>query len=128
AYPCARYKKIYFLCKSISGNKPVIQLFKAAVKNAEEPELLATQNLGSDDILQLKIEAKKDSYAFYYAEKKNNWVLLKDKVDGKWLSTKIAGGFVGSLYGLYGTSIGKPTGNIARFSLFEYKGNDEVYR
>ncbi len=118
----------YFLCKSIENNNPVIQLFISATKAGENPELLASQKLNSNKELQLKIIAKGDNYAFYYAEKKSNWMLLKDKVDGKFLSTKVAGGFVGSMFGLYGTSNGKSTNNVARFNWFEYKGNDEVYR
>ncbi len=118
----------YFLCKSTEHNSPVVQLFKSATKAGENPELLASQKLNSNKELQLKIEARGDNYAFYFAEKKNNWILLKDKVDGKFLSTKIAGGFVGSMFGLYGTSAGKPTINTACFNWFEYKGDDEVYK
>jgi alpha-N-arabinofuranosidase len=118
----------YFLCKSTQNNSPVLQLYKSALKADENPELLASQKLNSNKEIQLKIEAKSDKYAFYYAEKKNNWVLLKDNVDGKFLSTKIAAGFVGSLYALYGTSTGQQSNNIAWFSRFEYQGNDEVYK
>ncbi len=61
-----------------------------------------------------------------------DWKLIKDNVDGKFLSTKEAGGFaanfVGSTLALYGTSLGTPTTNTAYFDWFEYKGDDEVYR
>ncbi len=118
----------YFLCKSTVKNNPVVQLFKSETKAGENAELLATQQLNTTKEIQLKIEAKGKNYAFYYAEKKNKWVLLKDNVEGKFLSTKIAGGFVGSMFALYGTSAGKETNNICRFNWFEYKGDDEVYR
>jgi xylan 1,4-beta-xylosidase len=118
----------YFLCKSIENNNPMIQLYKSAIKTNEAPELLVSQILNSNKELQLKIEAKENNYAFYYAEKKNNWVLLMDNVDGKFLSTKVAGGFVGSMYGLYATSSGKQSSSLALFNWFEYKGNDEVYK
>jgi alpha-N-arabinofuranosidase len=118
----------YFLCKSAVNNNEIVQLYKSAANAGEEPELLASQKLNSNKELQLKIEAKGETYSFYYAEKKNNWVLLKDKVDGKFLSTKIAGGFVGSLYALYGTSAGRQSNNVAQFNWFEYKGNDAVYK
>ncbi len=117
----------YFLCKSIENNTPVVQLYKSALKAGENPELIISQKLNSIKELQLKIEAKADKYAFYYAEK-NNWILLKENVDGKFLSTKIAGGFVGCLYALYGTSLGKSSNTVAWFNWFEYKGNDEVYK
>lgn len=118
----------YFLCKSTENNNPVVQLFKSETKAGERSELLATQQLTTTKEIQLKIEANSGNYSFYYAEKKNNWILLKDNVDGKFLSTKIAGGFVGSMFALYGTSAGKPTNNMCRFNWFEYKGDDEVYR
>ncbi len=118
----------YFLCKSIENDKPVVQLYKSATKAGENPVLLASQKLNSDKEMQLKIEARADEYAFYYAEKNGSWVLLKDNVDGKFLSTKVAGGFVGSLYALYGVSGDKQTNIPARFNWFEYKGNDDVYK
>ena len=118
----------YFLCKSTENNNQVVQLFKSATKAGDNSELIATQQLTTTKEIQLKIEATGGNYAFYYAEKKNNWILLKDNVDGKFLSTKIAGGFVGSMFTLYGTSMGTPTTTIARFNWFEYKGDDEVYR
>jgi alpha-N-arabinofuranosidase len=73
----------------------------------------------------LKIEAKASTYAFYFAEKKKKWKLLKDGVDASFLSTKVAGGFVGSLFALYGTSNGAPTTSVASYDWFEYKGNDD---
>lgn len=118
----------YFLRKSAVNNREVVQLYKSAANAREEPELLASQKLSPNKELQLKIEAKADTYAFYYAEKKNNWVLLKDNVNGKFLSTKIAGGFVGSLYTLYGTSGVRHSNNVAQFNWFEYKGNDAAYK
>jgi alpha-N-arabinofuranosidase len=77
--------------------------------------------------VQLKMEANRDKYAFYFNTGKG-WELVKEGVDGKFLSTKTAGGFVGSTIGLYATSLGAKSNNTAYFDWFEYKGNDEVYR
>lgn len=118
----------YFLCKSFEKGEPVVQLYKPAVWANDPPELLASAKLSSGKKLQLKIEAKGDTYAFYYAEKKDKWVLLKDGVDGKFLSTEVAQGFVGSLFALYATSDGKVTASTAGYDWFEYKGDDEVYK
>jgi alpha-N-arabinofuranosidase len=49
-------------------------------------------------------------------------------VDATFLSTKVAGGFVGCMYALYATSSGTPSGNSAFVDWFEYVGNDEVYK
>ena len=86
---------------------------------------MASQPLSSTKSLHLKIEAKDSSYAFYFAEKKNKWKLLKGGVDASFLSTKSAGGFVGSLFALYGTSNGDPTTSIASYDWFEYQGRDD---
>lgn len=118
----------YFLCKSIENNQPVVQLYKSPVKRDESAELLASQNLNNNKTIFLKIEANADKYAFYYAEQKDKWILLKDNVDGTFLSTKIAGGFVGSLFALYATSNGEPTTSSASYDWFEYKGNDDVFK
>jgi len=51
----------------------------------------------------LLVEAKAYTYACYFAEKKNKWKLVKEGVDASFLSTKVAGGFGGSLFALYVT-------------------------
>ncbi|HEX6848206.1 MAG TPA: glycoside hydrolase family 43 protein [Chitinophagaceae bacterium] len=115
-------KNHYFLCQTIKEGKQEVQLYKGN-------ELIASNQIdNSKDGLQLKIEAKDAKYAFYYAGKKNNWRLLLDNVDGKYLSTKVAGGFVGCLYTLYATSNGKPTTNKAIYDWFECKNDDDVYK
>ncbi|WP_234736359.1 glycoside hydrolase family 43 protein [Tellurirhabdus bombi] len=123
----------YFLCKSIEAGQPVVQLYRSA--NGMPPnqmELLATQNLPKESAapspLFLKIEAKGDTYSFFYALQPTSWTLLKDKVEAKFLSTKEAGGFVGCLYALYATSLGKTSTNKAHFDWFDYTGSDEVYK
>jgi len=117
-----------FLCQSTLDQQPVIQLYRSAAKSGEEPLLLASRKLKKGKELQLRIEAKKDTYSFYYAEPGDQWTLLKDNADGKFLSTKTAGGFVGCMFALYATSTGQPTKNTASFHRFTYKGNDEVFR
>jgi xylan 1,4-beta-xylosidase len=88
-------------------------------------ELIAFQVLDSippGRQLQLKIVAKGATYAFYYAEKKDKWHLLKDNVSAEFLSTRIAGGFVGCMYALYATSLGLPSHSKAYFDWFSCAG------
>lgn len=118
----------YFLCKSLENGHPVVQLFKSPARGSNTPELLASQKLNSSKSLFLKIEANADKYSFYFGEAKNKWTLLKDGVDGAFLSTKVAGGFVGSLFVMYGTSNGDATTSVANYDWFEYKGNDDVFK
>lgn len=115
----------YFLCKSVENGKPVVQLYKSPARGNKNAELLASQPLSSAKSVCLKIESNASNYAFYFAEKKNKWKLLKDGVDASFLSTKVAGGFVGSLFALYGTSNGEPTTAVATYDWFEYKGKDD---
>ncbi|HJS53215.1 MAG TPA: hypothetical protein VJ765_01690, partial [Chitinophagaceae bacterium] len=112
----------YFLCQSLKDGKQEVQLYKGDA-------LISSRQINvSEDGLQLKIEAKNDKYAFWYADKKGNWQLLMDNVDGKYLSTKVAGGFVGCLYTMYATSSGNPSTNKAVYDWFECKNDDDVYK
>ena len=92
-----------------------------------DPELLISHSLPKGNkSVKLKIEANVDNYNFYYGVD-NNWKVLKENVDGKYLSTKVAGGFVGVTSGMYTTSNGKVSNNKATFESFTYEGNDHVY-
>lgn len=119
-------KNFYFLCKSVMEGRPLVQLYRSS-KNGTM-ELLAGQSLKTNNPIQLRIDADGPDYSFSYAENDGKWILLRDKIDGKFLSTSVAGGFVGSLFALYATSEGAPTTAKAYFDWFEYKGNDDVYK
>lgn len=116
-------KSYYYLCGSVKEGKPVIQLFKGE-------ELLTSIPVKTRPGKEffLKAEAKGNQYAFWYAVKKDQWKLLFDNADGKYLSTKTAGGFVGTMYSLYASSNGKPSANQAVYNWFECKNKDEVYK
>jgi alpha-N-arabinofuranosidase len=116
----------YYVCKSVDQGKAVVQLFKSN-KEGKAMELLTQANITSEKVL-LRIDAKGDQYSFRYAEKPNAWVLLKDKVDGKFLSTQVAGGFIGCVFGMYATSSGEETTSSASFSYLRYAGNDPMYQ
>lgn len=65
--------------------------------------LLASEKLNSDTPLQLQVTAKGDDYSFNYAEAGQKFKNLGGTVSGDILSTDVAGGFTGSMIGLYGT-------------------------
>ena len=52
---------------------------------------------------------------------------MLEEVDGKYLSTEVAGGFVGTILGMYASSNKKPSANFADFDWFEYAGDDQLY-
>lgn len=125
----------YFLALSKENDQPVVQLFQSPKNMADSNAmiLLAAQKLpGNKTNVQLKVEANGDRYAFYASTNNKDWTLLKDNVDGKFLSTKEAGGFggnfVGVTVGLYATSLGTPSTNTAAFDWFQYTGKDDVYQ
>lgn len=122
----------YFLCQSVENGKQVIQLYKGAGARAEKKDagLLATipLKLKKGQALQLKAEAKGATYDFFYATKNGEWKPVMQQVDATFLSTEVAGGFVGCYYTLYATSNGVASKNTASFNWLEYAGNDEVYK
>ena len=89
------------------------------VASADLPETTTT--------IQLKIESNVNIYNFSYAIG-NDWKILAENIDGKYLSTKVAGGFVGVTIGMYTSSNGKGSTNKAYFDSFTYIGNDDVYK
>ncbi|WP_010282058.1 glycoside hydrolase family 43 protein [Bacillus timonensis] len=72
--------------------------------------------------LYLKVEAHGQDYNFYYGESTTSYQLLVENVDGRILSTDVAGGFVGAELGLYASSNGASSDNKAYFDWFEYVG------
>lgn len=117
----------YYLCKSVDQGSPVLQLFAG---NANSTMSLLSQvplNKKSKKVY-LRIDARGENYDFYFAEKPKSWNLIKDNVDGKFLSTEVAGGFIGCVFGMYATSSGKPSSNSASFGYLRYAGNDPVHK
>ncbi|WP_439585668.1 glycoside hydrolase family 43 protein [Dyadobacter bucti] len=117
----------YFIAKSIEKGKPVIQLYKAGADKKNMEVLAATPLSDSSKPVKLRITAAGDTYSFYFSTG-SKWELLKDKVDGKFLSTQVAGGFIGCLFGMYATSSGEQGSNSAIFKYLKYSGNDPMFK
>jgi xylan 1,4-beta-xylosidase len=117
----------YFMCKSIKENKTVIQLFKGD-RQGKDMILITELPLSNPSAaIQMEIEAKGGLYDFRYKQGNEDWLTLKNNVDGKYLSTQAAGGFIGSLFALYATSSGQQSDNTASFKWLDYSGNDKIY-
>jgi hypothetical protein len=97
-------------------------------KNYEPVKILAELPIALKDKIYLKIEGKGRLYSFYYSADSEKWIPVMESVDGKYLSTQIAGGFVGTILGMYASSQGKKSNNYAEYDWFEYTGNDEVFK
>ncbi|WP_162339602.1 glycoside hydrolase family 43 protein [Cyclobacterium salsum] len=112
-----------FLCisQNTAGNA-VVQVLKA--NGEKEYEIQAEQELdGAQDHITLKVDF--DMPAYRFAMKQNgDWLPLYDFKEGEYLSTRVAGGFVGVTMGPYASSSGIPSSNTASFYNFTYAGQD----
>jgi xylan 1,4-beta-xylosidase len=119
-------RHFYYLCRSVSEGKGVIQLFKS---NGEGNGMDTLSQMETQTgKLFLRIDAEGEQYSFKYATKRDQWLTLKDKVDGTFLSTQTAGGFIGCVFGMYATSSGRPSSNKASFKYLKYDGRDPMYK
>lgn len=120
-------KHFYYVCKSVGQGKSVVQLFKSN-QEGQSMELLSERGLDRKGPLSVRIEVQGAFCRFYYSLNGKKWTLLKDQVDATFLSTQVAGGFIGCVFGLYATSSGKETSNEASFKQLYYRGDDPVYK
>ncbi len=67
-------------------------------------EIVASRKIDISSPIQLQIQAEGDNYRFNYSTGGSEFVNLGGTVSGDILSTNVAGGFTGSLIGLYATS------------------------
>jgi xylan 1,4-beta-xylosidase len=118
----------YFFCKSKKGTQSALELYRSGPREMELLDSVLLNDTQQRAVLFLKIDAIGDRYAFSYTFDTRHWLLLRNDVDARFLSTKVAGGFVGCMYAMYATSSGVPSGNNAYVDWFEYSGNDAVYK
>jgi len=76
--------------------------------------------------IYLRVEAHEQDYNFYVASRPDDWQPVAERVDGRILSTPVAGGFVGACIAMYASSNGQPSTNYADFDWFEYSGLEAV--
>src|SRR6185436_15920224 len=87
-------------------NEPVIRLVK---RSHEQEELLASQPLSAGHCV-LKVLAHEQSYNFYFSTD-GIWHALAENIDGRILSTPVAGGFVCAYIAMYASSNGHSSTN-----------------
>ena len=94
----------YLLAVANEEGAPVVRLERSVIGGAKgATEVVASAPLiaARDATTYLKIQARGPVYDFYYGRAPDAWTLLAKDVDGTILSTKKAGGFVGTLFGMY---------------------------
>lgn len=116
----------YFLSKSIKEGKTQVELYKS-VHRKKEVELISTVAVGNGK-LNLKITSKADKVDFEVSENGKDYKIIAENLDGKHLSTRISGGFIGNVYAMYATSNGEKSDNKASFKYLKYSGNDPMLK
>ncbi len=87
-----------------------------------EEKILVKQPIRAGRIY-LKVSATGQMYSFYAATDYENWHPVAEEVDGRILSSTVAGGFVGAYIGMYASSNGQQSENRADWDWFEYSGS-----
>jgi xylan 1,4-beta-xylosidase len=109
----------FVVSQNENGNQ-VVQLIE---RKAGLDSTLTEQPINGSDFT-FKIEAQGQEYQFFIAEETHKWQQVSESVDGRILSTPIAGGFVGTFIGMYASSNGQRSENFADFDWFEYISKD----
>jgi len=94
----------YCLCVALdSGGKRVVRIERSAADSGAAPTILASAPLTgtSGETVYLKVDLRGGKVDFSYRQRPGAWTVLARDVDGTFLSTRIAGGFVGTLLGPY---------------------------
>ncbi len=110
--------EFYFCLCVTRGVETVVRLIKRA-RGVEE--MLAEQPLEAGP-LYLKIEGHGQAYSFYTTVEPGKWRPIAENIDGRILSTPVAGGFVGTYIAMYASSNGQPSTNSVDFDWFAYSG------
>lgn len=76
----------------------------------------------SGDTLVLRIEANEQSNTFYAGADENHLIPVARNVDGSFMGSETAGGFVGAYIAMFATGNGADTGAEAAFDWFDYCG------
>ena len=93
----------YFIGVRHDGARPVLEVRRRAWRGEAGDSLVASTQitLSPTRPLYLRIRARADKYDFLYATSPNAWKTLLAGADGTILSTKVASGFVGAMFGMY---------------------------
>ncbi|MBN2392034.1 MAG: glycoside hydrolase family 43 protein [Anaerolineae bacterium] len=105
-----------FVVIAVSGDKTLVRL----IKRERGAETILAECPIANGRVYLKVEAYGQAYNFYAATTAETWLPVAEGVDGRILSTTVAGGFVGAYLGMYASSNGQPSNAAADFDWFEY--------
>lgn len=100
------YNYVFGLTKK--GDEHFVVLQRNEKKEVQSREvnsrIVGSAKVNTDGQIKLKVEANGDEYSFSYSTGNSDFVNVGGTVSGDILSTDVAGGFTGTLLGLYATS------------------------
>ena len=117
-YTIENGQKIIRLIKCLSKSNVD---FRTATFSYENIESKLAEKVFVAEEVYLKVIARGQEYNFYYGSSEAEMELLAQNVDGRILSSDVAGGFVGAYIGLFASSNGKASDNVADFDWFDYE-------
>ncbi|SDG85800.1 glycoside hydrolase family 43 protein [Chitinophaga filiformis] len=82
---------------------------------------IAAEQAVDDNKVNFRVKGSPLTYTFSYLNRKKGKYEELKKLDTRYLSTEVAGGFTGVMIGLYATSNGHKTTSKAYFDWFDYK-------
>ncbi|MBP1677260.1 MAG: glycoside hydrolase 43 family protein [Bacteroidetes bacterium] len=88
---------------TLQNNKPILKVISTndGVSTVNGTVELPVANNGHS--IKLRIEGNGATYSFYASYQKDKWIPVAENVNAEILSTQIAGGFTGTVIGLYAT-------------------------
>ena len=98
----------YFLGVTQLDTAPVVRLWMRAGRATLAGDSVVASapiDISPDGRVFLRVRARDGRYDFSYATREGEWQDLERDADGTILSTRVAGGFVGTMFGMYAQSI-----------------------
>ena len=108
----------YIFAVATLDDKRIIRLI--CCEGGEE-KVIAEQEVKKLAVVYLQAHAKEQQLSFSYSYDNESFELLANDIDARMLSTDVAGGFVGTTLGLYATSNGIASNNVAYFDWIRYE-------
>lgn len=99
---CMQSERFNYIFGITKKEKDFYLVLHRAERN--KSSILASTKIDVKNPIRLQVKAEGDNYEFSYATNGTDFVNLGGTVSGDILSTNVAGGFTGSLIGLYATS------------------------
>ncbi len=103
-----------------SGTKAVLTVLKTEAGRTET--VAALEPAADSSKLFLRLLADGQDLSFWYSTDGKHFAPAAENLNGRILSTDVAGGFVGNTIGLYATADGQESSSFAAFDYMEYVG------